>query len=123
MGHRDFHTLLLIKGFVANADGTYSKTRPGNPSPRPQPQPVVRDEPLGPVPRTDGDGPRYAVRIISFRVRSVDPDNLCGKHFIDALRHAGIIPDDTTAIMDYSISQQKVKSKEEESTQITVERL
>ena len=88
-----------------------------------QPEPTVRHEPLATPPRTDGHSPRYAVRITSVRSRLIDPDNLCGKSFVDALRHAGLIPDDTAAIMDYSISQQKVKSKEAEFTEIVIEKL
>lgn len=86
-------------------------------------EPPICHEPLAEAPRTDGHSPRYAVRIICHRSRLIDPDNACGKAFVDCLRHAGIIPDDTAAIMDYSISQQKAKSKKEQFTEIVIERL
>jgi len=92
-------------------------------APRSQPQQTVRHEPVAAVPRKDGNSTRYAVRICSFRRRLLDPDNLCGKFFVDCLRRGGIIPDDTAAIMDYGIRQQKVKSKKEEHTEIVIERL
>ena len=88
-----------------------------------KPEPTARHEPLATSPRTDGHGSRYAVRITSVRSRLIDPDNLCGKAFVDALRHAGLIPDDTAAIMDYSVSQQKAKTKKEQHTEIVIERL
>lgn len=63
---------------------------------------------------------RFSIRIESRRVRLCDPDNLCGKFFVDCLRHSGIITDDTAAIVDYSICQKKVATKKEERTEITV---
>jgi len=93
------------------------------PSSGPKPEQAVCDEPLAEAPRTDGHSPRYVVRITSVRSRLIDPDNLCGKAFVDALRHAGLIPDDTASIMDYSISQQKAKTKKDEFTEIVIERL
>lgn len=93
------------------------------PLPGAEPQQTVRDEPLGPSARAAGGGKRYAVRVVSYRVRLCDPDNLCAKSFVDCLRYAGIIPDDTAAIMDYSVSQQKVAAKTEERTEIEVTEL
>ncbi len=89
----------------------------------PKSEQVVLDELHPAPPRTNGDGSRYAVVIISHRTRLIDPDNLCGKNFVDSLRRAGIIPDDTAAIMDYSIRQQKAKSKKEQFTEIEITRL
>lgn len=85
-------------------------------------QPSVRDALPSARERTKKDRPRYVVRIESHRARFCDPDNLCGKFFVDALRYAGILPDDTAAIMDYSIGQQKAK-KGEERTEIKVTRV
>lgn len=86
---------------------------------RAEPQQVVRDALPPAVKRTAPNRTRYAVRITSFRSRLIDPDNLCGKFFTDCLRYAGLIPDDTAAIMDYSIRQQKT-SKDQERTEITL---
>lgn len=89
-------------------------------SPRAEPQRPARDESLPEVPAPPRNSQRFSVRIISFRSRLLDPDNLVGKAFCDCLRYAGILPDDSAAIMDYSISQQKC-SKAEERTEIIVE--
>lgn len=86
----------------------------------PQPQRAVRNEPLAEIPRAHGHGQRYAVVITSVRTRLLDPDNLCGKWFIDGLRHAGLIPDDTAAIVDYTICQKKAASKECQRTEIEI---
>lgn len=88
-----------------------------------KPEQVILNGVQGAIPRTLRDGSRYAVRIVSHRVRLIDPDNLCAKAFVDCLRHAGLLPDDTAAIMDYSVQQQKAKSKKEQFTEIVIERL
>lgn len=86
----------------------------------PQPQCAVRNEPVA---EKTGEAPntgRFRVCIEGRRVRLIDPDNLCGKYFLDCCRYAGLIPQDTAAVIDYSISQTKVKTKEEELTVITI---
>jgi hypothetical protein len=60
------------------------------------------------------------VRITSFRRRLCDPDNLVGKYFLDCCRYAGLLRDDTAAEIDYRITQVKVKTKEEERTEIQI---
>ena len=89
----------------------------------PKPEPSIRNEPLAKAPRTNEHSPRYALRIISHRVRLIDPDNLCAKAFVDGLRHAGLIPDDSAAILDYRVEQQKAKTKKEQFTEIELKRL
>lgn len=78
------------------------------------------NEPLGKGKVAQRDSGKRVVRITSYRVRAVDPDNLCGKWFIDALRYAGIIPDDTEADITYQISQKKVAKKNQEKTLIDI---
>jgi hypothetical protein len=73
-----------------------------------------------PLPRAQGNSVRRSVRIVSFRVRPIDPDNLCGKYFVDTLRYAGILVDDTASVMDYSIRQEKAETKEQERTIIEI---
>ena len=77
------------------------------------PQCAVRNEPLAAKKRKTRHPGRRLVRVTSFRIRSVDPDNLCAKWFIDALRYAGILYDDTAEDIDYQISQEKVKQGED----------
>lgn len=63
---------------------------------------------------------RHVVGVRSFRTRLCDPDNLCPKYFIDALRYAGAIPDDRPQDIELHISQTKVSSKSQERTEIEV---
>lgn len=85
-------------------------------------------ESLGAIKRKEGDDnggrKRHRIRIISCRVRICDPDNLVGgqKHLIDALRLAGIIPEDDPNSIILQVSQKKVKSYKEEKTWVEVSR-
>lgn len=88
-----------------------------------KPEQAVRDEPLAAIPRKNGNGQRYSICITSHRRRLLDPDNLCGKWIVDALRHAGIIPDDTAAIVDYTIRQEKTEKADSERTEVIIQPL
>lgn len=85
-----------------------------------KPEPIVLNESLGEAPREKSYPTRFAIRLVSFRTRLCDPDNLVGKYFVDALRYEELVPDDTAEIVDYHISQQKVKTKQDERTVITI---
>jgi len=85
---------------------------------RPEPQPAVPNEPMGEAPGTQAHPGRRTVRIVSFRRRLLDPDNLCPKYFIDALRYEGLIRDDTAKDIELTVSQVKVRAKSEERTEI-----
>jgi hypothetical protein len=71
-----------------------------------------------------GSSPRHRVRIVSKRVRLCDPDNLVGgvKHLVDALRIAGIIPEDDPKAITLEVSQEKVSSYAKEETWVEVSR-
>lgn len=60
------------------------------------------------------------VIIVSYRRRLLDPDNLCPKYFIDCLRYAGIIKNDTPDDIHLHVGQRKVKTKQEERTEIEI---
>ena len=79
-----------------------------------------RDEPVAKVSGTQGNSPRRTVRITSYRTRLLDADGLCGKYFVDCLRYAGVIVDDTSALLDYGIRQEKVRTRIEEFTVIEI---
>ena len=64
---------------------------------------------------------RRRVTVTSYRVRLLDPDNLCIKYHIDGLRYAGVIRDDTTNDIELFVRQFKVKTRQEERTEIEVE--
>lgn len=61
------------------------------------------------------------VCITSYRTRLLDGDNACAKAAVDALRHNGIIEDDTLATaFIWPVRQIKVASQDEERTEIIV---
>lgn len=64
---------------------------------------------------------RVRVRVTSFRVRLLDPDNLCPKYFIDCLRYANCIRDDRQQDITLEVRQEKVESKLLERTEIVIE--
>jgi hypothetical protein len=82
---------------------------------------ALRHEPLAKAKGKEGDTGRFRVRVTSFRRRLTDQDNLAPKFFIDCLRYAGVIPDDSPQAIDYTITQVKVRKKEEERTEIEVD--
>jgi len=89
--------------------------------PSPKPQRRARARPLA-APKTEaGDTRFFVVRFTSVRSRLADPDNLVEKWHIDALRYAGILPDDNAATIRLETSQRKTREGEEEHTQIEVE--
>jgi len=82
---------------------------------------ALRHEPLAKAKGKEGDTGRFRVRVTSFRRRLTDQANLAPKFFIDCLRYAGVIPDDSPQAIDYTITQVKVRKKEEERTEIEVD--
>lgn len=90
----------------------------GSESSHSQPEPPVPTKLLGPGQGTAQGAARIVVRLTSFRVRLLDPDNLCPKALVDGLRYAGIIPDDRPQDIELAIAQQKVAHRREERTEI-----
>lgn len=88
-------------------------------TPGPKPEQNVRHEPVGKKKGKAGNPVRFLVCIVSYRSRLCDPDNLCPKYFVDCLRYAEVIPDDSQAEIELKVSQVKVK-RELERTEITV---
>ena len=84
-----------------------------------KPQPVVRDEPLATSPRKIGDAKRVRVCVVSYRNRLCDPDNLCPKYFIDCLRYAGLIADDTPECITLEVRQCRCR-RAEQRTEILI---
>src|SRR5881392_3395947 len=87
---------------------------------RSKPKPALRHGTLAETEGKDSDSPSFSVSITSLRVRLLDPDNLCAKWFVDALRYSSIIPDDRPEDIIYKVSQKKVKTKMEEETIVDV---
>ena len=76
-------------------------------------EPVVRDEPVAAAARETRDAGRVRVRLVSHRARLCDPDNLCPKYFVDCLRYAGLIADDTPEHITLELTQVKCRRSEE----------
>ena len=88
---------------------------------RPQSKPALCHEPLGSSPGEVKNPNRCVVSVVSFRTRLLDLDNLCPKYFVDSLRYAKLISDDSPAEIELRISQVKVKDKQAERTEIELE--
>ena len=89
-------------------------------SPSPVPQRPVRNEPLATTEGKESHAGRISVRVTSYRKRLIDPDNLCVKYFIDCLRYAGILRDDTAACVALTVAQEKVKENERTEIELFV---
>lgn len=80
----------------------------------------------GAVAKSEGEikhSSRFAVSVKSYRLRLLDPDNLCPKYFIDGLRYAGLIPDDRSEDIELAVTQEKVARAEDERTVVTITEL
>ena len=86
----------------------------------PEPEQALRDASMEP-PKGETLYPgRVSVCVVSYRRRLLDPDNLCAKWFLDACRYARLISDDRPQDITFSVAQEKVRTKEEERTEITL---
>lgn len=84
---------------------------------------VIRPKPLAESKAKEANPERFLVRLTSVRKRLADEDGLCGKVHTDALRYAGIIPDDRPEICSIRTTQRKCDKGEEEHTLIEVYQL
>lgn len=66
------------------------------------------------------DSSRFLLRITSHRKRLIDEDNAACTYLTNALRYAGVIPDDNPGICKIVWSQQKVSAVDDEKTVIEV---
>ena len=87
--------------------------------PSAKPKQVARHEPLVKE-ATERPDTRRRVTVSSYRVRLLDQDNVCVKYHVDGLRYAGVIRDDTTNDIELFVRQYKVKTRQEERTEIEV---
>lgn len=86
-----------------------------------KPKQTVRNERVAETVRKAKGAVRVTVRIRSFRTKLCDPDNICVKYAVDALRYAGAIPDDTEKDICLQVTQHKVAHFREERTEIEIE--
>lgn len=91
--------------------------------PRPVAQRAPRNGPLAKGKAEARHPGKFVVRVVSYRVRLLDEDNLCPKYHIDGLRYAGLIPSDAPDCTRIITTQEKVRSKDQERTEIVIETL
>jgi Holliday junction resolvase RusA-like endonuclease len=103
--------------------GRYESYRNNSLSSNPITEQAICYEPLAEAAGETKHPNRICIRIAGFRRRLLDPDNFCPKYFIDCLRYAKIIQDDSPEFITLETSQVKVKTKSEERTTITIEEI
>lgn len=79
------------------------------------------DEPLGTDAGKDPNPRRSIVRLTSYRTRLIDERNLWDKHFIDSIKEAGLIFDDSPKWCKVQVDQKEVLRAEDERTEIEIE--
>jgi hypothetical protein len=120
---------MSLKDDFPNASKSFLKLNPhlfethhdSRSSRHPEPEPPVRHEPVATTAGEASHPNRLSVRIVCFRQRLCDTDNCAPKYFIDCLRYAEIIPDDTPESIELVVRQEKVRLKSDERTELTVE--
>jgi hypothetical protein len=111
------HDQLESLGYRRQSDGSYSRTTatraPRAPDTVPQPNRAQALDRRPPA-QERGQG-RTVVRITRVAPRLLDPDNLAGgcKFLIDAMRHAGLIPNDDPASIELVTLQRQCRRGEE----------
>ena len=106
-----------LKRLFPNASAGFlaANTRPAAVVERaPEPRPLAASEEAGAITG------RVLIRITSRRRRLIDPDNLSPKAYIDCLRYAGILADDTAEQVSLETRQEKVGKDEIEETLIEI---
>ena len=111
---------LAEKGYTLNQDGSYSPRSTKIPNPVTQ-HPSQQTLVTLPKTKTTG-GNRTRIRITRFSTKPLDCDNYAGgcKPIIDELRYAKLIQDDDPETIEVDFRQIKVKTKNEEHTEIEI---
>ncbi len=115
-------------GLIKDRDGNWHQPqKPSNsvrnPSPMPEPQPPVRRQRKEPDKDEAVGAGMYEIRVVSYRHRHADPDNLCAKVWIDLLVEMGVLPDDSSRFVERVIKQVVVRKNEPETTEIEIWKL
>jgi hypothetical protein len=127
MNPNELNTWLTSRGFVLdNQTGEWRKPKRTVPRVREAARPVAEPTPVrgghDSVSREAIYPGRVLVRITSFCCGTQrDPDNICPKFFIDCLKHAGVIRDDSCGCIELApIKETRVSTKAEEGCLIEV---
>jgi len=108
----------LLELFPRASQSFLSVNRSGKGS---EPEPTLRNEQVATVQRKKETPKCRVLRIISYRTRTCDTDNLCPKWIIDSLRYSKLIEDDTPEHIELQIRQEKVAHRSQEKTTIEIE--
>lgn len=109
------------KGYVEIRDGVYERIdviqraflKNKDTSSSAKPKRPVRNEPLAKGKGEKEHTGRVHIRFTTKRKRLIDPDNIVAKYFIDCLRYAGAINDDTAKDITLETRQEKTRGQEE----------
>ena len=109
------------KGYVEIRDGVYERIdviqrtllKNKDTSSSAKPKRPVRNEPLAKGKSKKEHTGRVHIRFTTKRKRLIDPDNIVAKYFIDCLRYAGAINDDTAKDISLETHQEKTRGQEE----------
>jgi hypothetical protein len=87
-----------------------------------EPQRTAGCKPVAAKEPEEGNPTRFWIRIESVRKRLLDEDNLYGgtKYWVDCLRYAGVIPQDTPGIARIEAVQRKARKGETPATYVRV---
>ena len=97
----------------------YGLRQVNRPAARAEPEPNPERASVGAEPEETRSIRRVRLRFQSFRIQPQDPDNGFIKHHVDALRHCGVLADDTTAHIEVEVRPDiKVGTREDERTEI-----
>lgn len=112
---------LKVKQLFPHGSESFFQINPDSLPQGAEPESPLQHRSNGKAKREKGNSIRYSVSIVAYRVRECDPDNLCGKYFVDALRYSGLLYNDRAEDITYQISQKKVENKKQEKTLVVIE--
>lgn len=122
---------LSRSGFIEVRPGVFEKPGPqarrplqnrGPQTPRVERHPKKKRErksvPKGTGKKKDQSGRRFQLVIVSYRARSIDPTNCCGKYIEDFLVEKGILPEDDAYTCEAPVIRQVISTEAEQRTEI-----
>lgn len=123
--HMTPHDLRKLQARFPLSKSTIARNSADDSAPRPEPEQVVCNEPVGEAAGKAEDAKsvsRRTVRITSYRMRLLDPDNLAGgcKYFLDCCKYSQLISNDREQDIELQVRQQRVRCKNQERTEIHI---
>jgi hypothetical protein len=115
---------LIASGWVQGADGEWYRQKRNevaqvdSKTPGAEPQHNSRQASDGDSANQTRGARKCLVRFTCYRIRRQDPDNGVYKWHIDALRYAGLIPNDTEDDIEIAASQKRVRTRKQERVEI-----